>query len=195
LIDGTQSIGALPFDVSAVQPDLLVTTGYKWLMGPYGLSVAYVGPRFDGGQPLEEVWTSQQDSDDFARLTVHRDAYRPLGARYDGGERASFVLAPMLTAAIDQIAAWGVASIQRYCAELLAPWRDTLFSEAGGEEDGRAAHLIGVRVGDGGRVARLAERMRQRGVHVSVRGTVIRVAPNVYNEPADLEALCAGLNE
>jgi hypothetical protein len=28
-----------------------------------------------------------------------------------------------------------------------------------------------------------------------VRGTVIRVAPNVYNEPADLEALCAGLKE
>jgi len=33
VIDGTQSVGALPFDVAAVQPDALVRATYKWRMG------------------------------------------------------------------------------------------------------------------------------------------------------------------
>ena len=40
IIDGTQSIGALPFDVQEVQPDALVVAGYKWLMGPYSIGMA-----------------------------------------------------------------------------------------------------------------------------------------------------------
>ena len=47
VIDGSQSIGAVPFDVSVIQPDALITVGYKWLMGPYSTSLGYFGPRFD----------------------------------------------------------------------------------------------------------------------------------------------------
>lgn len=35
VVDGTQSVGALPFDVQEIQPDALICAGYKWLMGPY----------------------------------------------------------------------------------------------------------------------------------------------------------------
>ena len=49
IIDGTQSIGALPFDVQEIQPDALVCSGYKWLMGPYGTGLLYVGERFLDG--------------------------------------------------------------------------------------------------------------------------------------------------
>ena len=34
IVDGTQSVGALPFDCAIVQPDALVCAGYKWLLGP-----------------------------------------------------------------------------------------------------------------------------------------------------------------
>ena len=54
VIDGTQSVGALPFDVEAIQPDALVCAAYKWLGGPYSIGVAYFGPRFDGGLPVED---------------------------------------------------------------------------------------------------------------------------------------------
>ncbi len=36
VIDGTQSVGVLPFDVNAIQPDFLAVATYKWLLGPYG---------------------------------------------------------------------------------------------------------------------------------------------------------------
>ena len=41
IIDGTQSIGALPFDVGRVKPDALICAGYKWLLGPYGIGLGY----------------------------------------------------------------------------------------------------------------------------------------------------------
>ena len=36
IVDGTQSVGAMPFDVNKIKPDALVCAAYKWLMGPYG---------------------------------------------------------------------------------------------------------------------------------------------------------------
>ncbi len=45
----------MPFDVEAVQPDALICATYKWLLGPYSVSLAYFGPRFDDDVPLEDV--------------------------------------------------------------------------------------------------------------------------------------------
>ena len=45
VIDGTQSVGAYPFDVQEIRPDVLSCGGYKWLMGPYGHGYAYFGER------------------------------------------------------------------------------------------------------------------------------------------------------
>jgi hypothetical protein len=59
VVDGTQSVGALPFDVQQVRPDALICAGYKWLLGPYSTGVAYFGPRFDDGVPLEENWITR----------------------------------------------------------------------------------------------------------------------------------------
>ena len=36
VIDGSQSIGAMPLDVKEIEPDFVITVGYKWLLGPFG---------------------------------------------------------------------------------------------------------------------------------------------------------------
>ena len=45
VIDATQSLGVLPFDVQAIQPDFMVAATYKWLMGPYTMGFCYVAPK------------------------------------------------------------------------------------------------------------------------------------------------------
>ena len=45
VLDLTQSIGALLFDVARVRPDFAVAAGYKWMMGPYTLGFLYVAPK------------------------------------------------------------------------------------------------------------------------------------------------------
>ena len=74
-------VGALPFDVREIQPDALVCAGYKWLLGPYSIGVAYFGPRYDGGEPIEENWIARRGSEDFQRLVDYQDARADLNLR------------------------------------------------------------------------------------------------------------------
>jgi selenocysteine lyase/cysteine desulfurase len=47
----------------------------------------------------------------------------------------------------------------------------------------------------GADVAALARSLQQRKVSVSVRGSALRVAPHVYNDQSDVEALLDALRE
>jgi selenocysteine lyase/cysteine desulfurase len=194
VVDGTQSVGALPFDVERIRPDALVVTGYKWLMGPYGLGLAYLGPRYDAGVPLEENWIGRLGSEDFAGLTRYRDEYQPGALRYDVGERSNPILLPMLAAALEQILEWGPEHIQAYCARLTAGLgneaREMGFAV---QETGRASHLFGLRPPPGLSMDRIRAVLDAHRVSVSVRGDALRVSPNVYNDEADIAALLQAL--
>lgn len=197
VVDGTQSVGALPFDVRRVRPDALVVAAYKWLLGPYGIGVAFLGERYDGGTPLEENWINRRGSEDFGGLVAYRDEYAPGALRYDVGERSNPILLPMLAAALELALEWTPAAVQAYCARLLA---DVLprVAELGfalEDEPWRAAHLLGLRAPVDLPRERLLEALAEHRVVASLRGTALRVSPNVYNDPADAEALLAALRD
>ena len=63
LIDGTQSVGAMPIDVEKINPDFLVVSGYKWLLGPYNLGLCYINPKYHDGDPLEYWWGHKEGAD------------------------------------------------------------------------------------------------------------------------------------
>lgn len=196
VIDGTQSIGALPFDVKKVAPDALVVAGYKTLFGPYQSGLAWFGERFDDGVPLEEPWAAREGSDRFVAGRIeYVESYRPGALRYDVGERSNQIQVPMLNAALDMVLEWGPERVQEYCENLLEPFEE-IFREAGFELEDRAwrgAHLFGLRSVRGLDADKAAATLRRAGIFVSVRGEAIRVAPQVYNDRADLDALAATL--
>lgn len=191
VIDGTQSVGALPFDVQRIKPDALVCAGYKWLLGPYSLGFAYYGPRFDDGEPLEENWIAREGSEDFRALVSYRDQYQPAALRYDVGERSNFALMPMAVAALQQILEWQPERIQRYCRALFAAampeLRDLGFAVE--NDEWRGAHLFGVRMPASIDLAALHADLQRANVAAALRGSALRVAPNVYNDGSDVEAL------
>lgn len=196
VVDGTQSVGAMPFDVQRIRPDALVCAGYKWLLGPYSVGLAYYGPVFDHGTPLEENWIARSGSEAFADLVRYRDEYQPAAVRYDVGERSNFTLLPMLAAALELVLEWTAPAIQAYCGALTTDLIHTL-RERGywiEEDRWRGKHLFGVRVRNAADTARLAERLRERRVAVSLRGDAIRVAPHLHNNTADTEALLDALD-
>lgn len=196
VIDGTQTVGALPFDVNEIDPDALICAGYKTLYGPYGIALGYFGSRYDDGVPLEESWAPRVDSDDFARLVDYREDYRPKAVRYDVGERGDPILVPMAIAALDQVLEWTPSAIRAYCDELtrgpIARARALGFRV---EDEGyRCAHLFGLRPPAGLAVDTIAAALAAHRVTVSLRGDAIRVSPQVYNDAGDLEALIAALS-
>jgi selenocysteine lyase/cysteine desulfurase len=191
VIDASQSLGACPLNLARVQPDFLVAVGYKWLLGPYGLGYLYVAPKWrNSGEPLEQSWLTRAGSEDFARLVDYRDEYRPGARRFDMGEFPQFALAPMATAALRQILAWGVNNIHVTISALTK--RIAEYAQAEGyavlPEDERCAHMIGIRHPEGvfNEVAGL---LREARVFVSIRGDAIRIAPHLYNDRNDIERL------
>ncbi|HMP98282.1 MAG TPA: aminotransferase class V-fold PLP-dependent enzyme [Cyclobacteriaceae bacterium] len=191
IIDGSQSVGALPFDIRKIQPDALVTAGYKWLLGPYSLGLAYYGEYFDKGKPIEENWINRINSENFADLVKYQKQYQPGALRYEVGEHSNFILLPMLLGAIRQINDWGVTEIQNYCKQITADSLNKL--EAIGylieKEKYRASHLFGIRPANGVSIESLKEALSINKISVSIRGNAIRVSPHLYNDEADMKKL------
>lgn len=197
IIDGTQSVGALPFDVQAIQPDALIVAGYKWLMGPYGIGFAYYGARFDCGTPLEDSWIARKGSEDFSGLVDYQDDYAVGAVRYDVGERSNPILLPMMTTAFEEILERGVDRIQAYCVALTQGFLDQVrvLGYRVEDEAWRTAHLMGVRLPSEVQLDTLSAALEAHNVAVSVRGDAVRVSPNVYNDEADMAALLQALKQ
>ncbi|MFA5668556.1 MAG: aminotransferase class V-fold PLP-dependent enzyme [Balneolaceae bacterium] len=191
VIDGTQSVGALPFDVDVVQPDALVVAGYKSLMGPYSIGLAYYGPAFDNGTPIEQNWINRYKSDDFANLVNYSDEYQPGALRYGVGEQSNFILVPMMLEALRVLNELKPINIQKYCSSIIEnpinELRDAGFIIDSAKN--RAANLFGIRLAKHHSMEAIKTSFTKNNIHVSYRGDAIRVSPNMYNDVADLEKL------
>lgn len=191
IIDGTQSVGALPFSIEDIQPDALICAGYKWLFGPYSIGLAYYGEAFDEGEPLEENWINRAESENFAGLVNYQDNYQPGALRYEVGEHSNFILIPMMLEALRQINSWGPENIQNYCSKITRDAINRLKGSSYTVEDDRyrAQHLFGIRATKGLDTVRLKELMTRDNIHVSVRGDAVRVAPHLYNTSEEMMLL------
>jgi len=195
VVDASQSFGAYPIDVGSVRPDFLVSVGYKWQLGPYGLGYLYAGSRWRReGRPIERSWLARAGAEDFSKLVGYVDEYRPGARRFDMGEYPQFVLAPMARAGLEQILAWGVdrvqATVRRLTDRVAQGARELGCAVLA--DDRRVGHLVGLRF-PRGLPPRLRERLAEERVHVSLRGDSIRVAPHVYDGEEDVDRLLAVL--
>jgi len=197
ILDGTQSVGAAPIDVAALDPDALIVAGYKWLLGPYSLSLAYFGERYLDGVPLEETWISRRGSENFAGLVEYVDDYQPGALRYDVGQRSNFALIPALSASLDLVLEWRPERVAAYCTALMAGAFSRLRDLGLRVEDRawRSPHLFGLGLPPGADVDRLKAALQRHRVGVSFRGSSVRVSPYVYNTPGDVEALVSACEE
>ncbi|MTI21491.1 aminotransferase class V-fold PLP-dependent enzyme [Fulvivirga sp. RKSG066] len=191
IIDGTQSVGALPFDVAEIQPDALICAGYKWLLGPYAIGMSYYGEYFDQGVPVEENWINRLHSEDFAGLVSYEDNYQPGVLRYESGEHSNFILIPMFLEAIRQLNEWGVNNIQQYCKSLtdFEAFKSLNLEDA----NYRASHLFGIRLPNAD-IAAVKAKIESENFSVSIRGSAVRISPHVYNTREELERLVELLN-
>lgn len=195
VVDGTQSIGAMPFDLARIRPDAVICAGYKWMMGPYSIGMAYYGETFDQGVPLEENWINRLGSEDFTGLVKYQDSYQPGALRYEVGEHSNFILVPMLLEALRQVNAWDPANIQAYCRTItgrgIAILRDHGYWVE--DESWRGDHLFGIRFPMGSDAAMIRERVKRRKISISFRGEFMRVSPHVYNTEQEFMKLVEAL--
>jgi len=194
VLDGAQSLGAVPFSVSDIRPDFLAAISHKWLLGPYSMGFCYVDPKWHEGTPLEENWLNRAGSEDFSRLVDYQEGYQLGARRFDVGEVSNFILSPIAAEALEQILDWGVEEI----AATIRSKTDAIAERAEGmgllvaRRQFRAAHMIGI-TKPGGFSGELPGLLAEDNVYVSVRGESVRVAPHVYNNDYEIDRLFAAL--
>ncbi|WP_100615257.1 aminotransferase class V-fold PLP-dependent enzyme [Confluentibacter citreus] len=191
IIDGSQSVGALPFSVKDIQPDALICAGYKWLFGPYSSGLAYYGPYFDNGIPIEENWSNRLHSENFAGLTNYEDAYKPFASRYNVGENANFIAVSMLKESIALLLEWTPEGIQKYCHAISKDVIESIRALGCNIEDSefRSKHLFGIELPKDTNSDILKAEFEKRHVFVAFRGHYIRVSCHLFNTNKDFETL------
>jgi selenocysteine lyase/cysteine desulfurase len=196
LIDGAQTIGALPVDVKSCHIDGLVCASYKCLHGAYSLSLLYVDEYFFDKEPIEEAWMNRHESENFSALSKYNMDYQDGAHRFNVGQTSNFITMPILLNGLQKINEWTVEAVQLYCKELAVPFIDKMENLGYAfEKDAELCyHLFSIKVGLD-KVDQLSKILVKRNLSLSMRAAFLRISLSVYNTPEDLDMLAEALTE
>jgi len=216
VVDGTQSLGAVPFDVRQAPVDFLACSVHKWLLGAYGLCCLYVAPEMWADErllPLVEDehsrahMVSNDDEVPFdLQLPGYPAAYKHGACRLDNGGRPNPILLPMAEDGLNMVLEWGVDKIAKTLEPLTRRIHERCVKELGlWVPPQHGPHFLGVGPGpaDGCHTpeevtawARDAARfLKERRIYVTGRLKVIRVAPHVITSIAEVDRLVETLGK
>ena len=201
-VDGSQGVGGLPIDLAGTPCDLLACSGYKWLLGPYGLGFAYVAPALaERLEPADLNWFSMEGAEDFNALAELPLRPRPGARRFDANEPANFFNVAAGTAAARWLAGIGPPAVEAHCAALhrrLIAGLPEGFTPLGGFAPDAPAgtlrsNILCLSGPDRETTARAFRLLRGRRVAASSRESFLRVSPHVYNTEGDIDRLLEAL--
>ncbi len=190
VVDASQSLGATSFDVALIQPDFLINTGYKGLLGPYGMCFLHASKEWRSGTPLEQGWLNRAGSDNFGGLTNYQSEYQQGARRYDMGERANPVHLGMAIAAFEQLLSWGIDNVSSYNKSLV----HYIIGKADAYEFKHTAsefcsdNMVGVTLPPNVSPD-VVSALQEDKVYINIRGNRIRLAPHLYNDKEEIDRL------
>merc|ERR1712232_284215 len=139
VVDASQSLGALPFDVRQAPVDFLACCVHKWLFGAYGLCCLYVSREWWEEERLEPLVQDEHQrahmvnaDDEVAfdmQLPGYPRAFRSGARRLDGGGRPNPILLPMAADGLELVLEWD----PEQTAKTLAPLTQRIHERCTGE--------------------------------------------------------------
>ncbi len=186
-VDGTQSVGALRFDVADIRPDMLAVDGYKWLLCPNGATFFCVSPDLRSRlRPAVIGWRSDHGWRSVDELH-HGAPKMPKGAeRYEGG-MLNFPSLYGLRESVNMMLEIGPDRIEQSVLELAALTAHIL-RRSGATIVSENTNIIAAHWPDR-EASTLARALAGERIIVAARHGNLRVSPHFYNTEEDLEKL------
>ncbi|MFL6524896.1 MAG: aminotransferase class V-fold PLP-dependent enzyme [Nitrososphaera sp.] len=200
VVNSTQSLGALYFNVKDFGVDFMVSNGHKWMLSSFGIGILYIKKKYlrdpENFKPPFSSQSSQKRRENFnnnMKLDISGTA-----ARFEIGT-PHFANIISLNAAIKYISRIGINQIERRILsitdylidklqnlnlEILSPIEDKRY------RSGIVVFKSNKRKKPTDIVTELQKRER---IIVSARGKGIRVSPHFYNNEEDIDRLVAAL--
>lgn len=193
VVDGIQTVGALPLDVKEAGVHFLSADSHKWMLGMMGIGGVFVDRSIVSRvHPPLLGWRSTIEAFDFDRVLFQ---LRETAGRFEEGSLAypliagfSEALALLEEAGIEAVAAHVAALVEKLAALL-----EELGCETG-PTPARRRHILLFRHP---RIApeRLLEGLEERRVVASLRRGWIRASPHLYNTPEEMEQVAHAVRE
>lgn len=196
--DATQAVGSVAQDWPALDIDAILTSGYKWLFGPYGTGALRVArPLLEEMRNVNGNWWAMEDSRDFPRVLEVRGF--PMHARrLDSGETASFLNLGAWRAGLEYLLTNGVATMEAHHRTM----QDALVEKVRGKGLQALTRLDGKHRSpmlyfelDASLAEKLQAELAARKIAVSLRSGRLRVSPGWWTEESDLDAFAAALEQ
>lgn len=192
-IDGTQSLGALRFDVQESKPDMFAVDGYKWLLCPNGATFFYISPELRRTlQPAVIGWRSDRGwrgVDDLHHGAPH---FSEAAEKYEGG----MLNFPSLYGMGESLRIMHEIGIDRIEERVLSLAEQTaaILRKAGACIAHEQTNIVAASWPDRN-ASHLARRLQAQGIIVAARHGNLRMSPHFYNNEDDLEKLSAALRD
>lgn len=194
LVDGYQALGTLAFDVARNDVDILVCGNLKYLLGLPGIAFLYVRPGLSGDlQPAATGWFGRVNPFNFD--PTHLD-FAPGARRFDMGT-PPIAAAYAARAGMRLVQEAGVPAIERHVQEIsrqvIAEAHERGLSLASPLDVLRKGASTALRMG--AQSAVLEHVLRERGIVVSARADVVRIAAHLFTIPQDVTIALDALAE
>ncbi|MEQ1946180.1 MAG: aminotransferase class V-fold PLP-dependent enzyme [Bryobacteraceae bacterium] len=192
-VDGTQSAGALRFDVAETPVDVYAVHAYKWLISPNGAGFFYIAPELrERITPSVVGWRSDKDWRNVDHLSHGTPVFKNSAEKYEGGGLPSALLYAM-EASVQLIHSIGIDAIEARVLSLAAEIRGRV-ARLGARLDEEAginqpnSQIVAAKF-PGRDVSELAKALAKKRVLVAARHGYLRISPHFYNDDRDIGRL------
>jgi selenocysteine lyase/cysteine desulfurase len=199
LLDISQCACAIPMGLRALGCDFAVSSGYKWLLSPFGTGFFWARREaMEKLRPRPFYWMALEGARNFHSLRLENP--RPAGGarRWDAPETANFINLAAMEASLEFIARVGIETIAarterlvNFLIERLPRDCCVLASPADSQKRG-AAICVAARKPE--RTGELHGRLREAQIYVSLREGALRISPHLYNTENDIARLIGVLS-
>jgi len=200
VVNSTQSLGALQFNVKDFRIDFMVSNGHKWMLSSFGIGALYIKKKYlrdaknfrpgffsQSGQNRREKYENNM------KINMSNSARRfELGTPH-------FPNIIALNAAVRYISKIGITGIERrilklsdYLIDCLGDMKLEILSPI--EERKHRSGIILFKVRKK-KPLEIVNKLGKRRIIVSQRGVGIRVSTHFYNNEQDVDRLMIGLKE
>ena len=197
VVNPTQSLGAMYFNVRDFDIDFMASNGHKWILSSFGIGAIYVKKEYlEDLKHFKPPFFSQSGQKQREIFDNNKIDISDTASRFElGSPHFSNMLS--LKSAIEYISRIGIKEIEKrilyltqYLVEKLRELKIELISPLD-EEKCRS----GIIVFKENNAQEIVRKLEKKGIMVSARGDGIRVSPHFYNNEQDIDKLILNLGD
>jgi len=200
MLDLSQCAGAMELSVRDLGAAMAVSSGYKWLLGPYGTGFFWIAEEWIERLPLGAVYFMALEGARNLHALPMSNLRAAHGARrWDSAETANFTNLAAFDSSLDLMLRIGIdaveGSIDALTGEIIDGLPRTKCVLASPAERERRGPYVCISARDPKETPELYERLRAAKISVSLRENAVRVSPHLYNTPEEISRLMKTLSE